>query len=122
MNRRPPRSTRTDTLCPSSTLCLSRLPGREGPLDETSAKRAMDALRDRFDIYSRRSALFQDLKAGVAPAGIEYYLPLFFDATATLFDYLGDGVLPILGEGAGECAEQFQAQVAERYEIGRAHV
>jgi len=95
------------------------LPGREVPLDEASAKRAMDALRERFDIDTRRSALFQDLKAGVAPAGIEYYLPLFFDATATLFDYLGDGVLPILGEGAGECAEQFQAQVAERYEQRR---
>ncbi|TAK39469.1 MAG: transcription-repair coupling factor [Lysobacteraceae bacterium] len=95
------------------------LPGREVPLDEASAKRAMDALRERFDIATRRSALFQDLKAGVAPAGIEYYLPLFFDATATLFDYLGDGVLPILGEGAGECAEQFQAQVAERYEQRR---
>src|SRR5690606_29377815 len=95
------------------------LPGREVPLDEASAKRAMDALRERFDIDTRRSALFQDLKAGVAPAGVEYYLPLFFDRTATLFDYLGDGILPVVGDGAGECAEQFLAQVADRYEQRR---
>src|SRR5690606_17187464 len=95
------------------------LPGREVPLDEASAKRAMDALRERFDIDTRRSALFQDLKAGVAPAGIEYYLPLFFDRTATLFDYLGEGILPVVGDGAGECAEQFLAQVADRYEQRR---
>ena len=95
------------------------LPGREVPLDEASTKRAMDALRDRFDIDTRRSALYQDLKAGVAPAGIEYYLPLFFDGTATLFDYLDAAALPILGEGAAECAEQFHAQVAERYEQRR---
>jgi transcription-repair coupling factor (superfamily II helicase) len=60
-------------------------------------QRALDALRDRFDIDTRRSALFQDLKAGPAPAGIEYYLPLFFEtprgaeSTATLFDYLVEG-------------------------------
>src|SRR5688572_3586640 len=60
------------------------LPGREVPLDDEALKRAMGALRERFDIDTRRSALFQDLKAGAAPAGIEYYLPLFFDKTATL--------------------------------------
>src|SRR5690606_12472501 len=95
------------------------LPGREVPMDDASAQRAMDALRERFDIDARRSALFQDLKAGVAPAGIEYYLPLFFDATATLFDYLGEGVLAVLGDGAGDAADQFHLQLGERHEQRR---
>ena len=95
------------------------LPGREVPMDEASTQRAMARLRERFDIDTRRSALFQDLKAGVAPAGIEYYLPLFFDATATLFDYLGDDVLAVVGEGAGDAADQFHANVADRYEQRR---
>src|SRR5690606_28591960 len=59
------------------------------------------------------------LKAGVAPAGIEYYLPLFFDATATLFDYLDERTLAVVGEGAGDAADQFHAHVAERYEQRR---
>ena len=95
------------------------LPGREVPLDEASTQRAMAALRERFDIDSRRSALFQDLKAGVAPAGIEYYLPLFFESTATLFDYLAGDALPLLGEGALEAAEQFHTQAADRHEQRR---
>src|SRR5690606_27102907 len=95
------------------------LPGREVPLDDAATTRAMNALRERFDIDTRRSGLFQDLKAGVAPAGVEYYLPLFFDATATLFDYLDSGVLPVLGEGAGEAADQFHVQLGERYEQRR---
>jgi transcription-repair coupling factor (superfamily II helicase) len=95
------------------------LPGREVPLDEAATQRAMAVLRERFDIDTRRSGLFQDLKAGVAPAGVEYYLPLFFDATATLFDYLGDGMLPVLGDGAAEAAEQFHVQLGERYEQRR---
>jgi transcription-repair coupling factor (superfamily II helicase) len=95
------------------------LPGRELPLDEASLKHALDALRDRFDVDTRRSALYQDLKAGLAPAGIEYYLPLFFTQTATLFDYLGADALPVIGDGAMEAAEQFWKQTAERYEQRR---
>jgi len=94
------------------------LPGRELPLDDASLKRALDALRDRFDVDTRRSALYQDLKAGLAPAGIEYYLPLFFSQTSTLFDYLGDA-LPVVADGAMEAADQFWKQTVERYEQRR---
>src|SRR3546814_7613803 len=79
----------------------------------------MDALRERFDIDTRRSALFQDLKSGHAPAGIEYYLPLFFDRTATLFDYLGDDTLPLVAVGVAEAADQFWKQTSERHEQRR---
>jgi len=95
------------------------LPGREVPLDEAALKRAMDALRERFDIDSRRSALFQDLKAGAAPAGIEYYLPLFFESTATLFDYFDAAMLPVLGEGVSTATDAFWAQAQDRYEQRR---
>src|SRR5690606_415778 len=95
------------------------LPGREVPLDEASTTRAMDALRERFDIDTRRSALFQDLKSGHAPAGIEYYLPLFFDRTATLFDYLADDALPLVAAGVPEAADHFWKQTGERHEQRR---
>ena len=36
-----------------------------------------------------KSRIYKDIGNGVATAGIEYYLPLFFDETATVFDYLG---------------------------------
>ena len=95
------------------------LPGREIPFDEEATKRAMETLRERFDIDTRRSSLFQDLKAGIAPSGIEYYLPLFFEQTSTLLDYLGDNALPVIGEGALEASEHFWAQTRERYEQRR---
>ncbi len=95
------------------------LPGREVPMDDASISRVMDALRERFDVDTRRSALYQDLKSRLAPAGIEYYLPLFFERTATLFDYLGPGVLPVVAPGVGEAAEAFWIQTGERYEQRR---
>ncbi len=92
------------------------LPGREVPMDEASIARVL-AMRERFDVDTRRSSLYQDLKSGLAPAGVEYYLPLFFERTATLFDYLPSGSLPVVCAGAA--AEAFWAQTGERYEQRR---
>jgi transcription-repair coupling factor (superfamily II helicase) len=96
------------------------LPGREFPLTDEAAKDFRNNLRERFPIDIRRCPLYQDMKEGVTPGGIEYYLPLFFSRTATLFDYLGEDSLFVLGEGAGEASESFWTNTAERYEQ-RAH-
>jgi len=115
------------------------LPAREFPLTEQAAKDFRSNLRERFPIDVRRCPLYQDMKEGVTPGGIEYYLPLFFpvksppmdgrgaavaphenSGTATLFDYLADDALFVLGEGAGEAADQFWSHTAERYDQ-RAH-
>ena len=101
------------------TDAVKMLPGREIPLDDLSVQRALDALRERFDVDMRRSSLYQDLKAGVAPAGVEYYLPLFFEQTATLFDYLDATALPLIADGVTESVEAFWAQTSNRYEQRR---
>jgi transcription-repair coupling factor (superfamily II helicase) len=102
------------------------LPGRELPMDEASIARVLETLRERFDVDTRRSALYQDLKAGLAPAGIEYYLPLFFppardgsETTATLFDYLPVSALPVLADGSNAAATAFWQQTRNRYEQRR---
>ncbi|MBD8900053.1 transcription-repair coupling factor [Rhodanobacter sp. DHG33] len=96
------------------------LPAREFPVTEQAAKDFRSALRERFPIDVRRCPLYQDMKEGVTPGGIEYYLPLFFPQTSTLFDYLADDALLVLGEGAGEASEAFWTQTGERYDQ-RAH-
>ena len=96
------------------------LPGREFPLTDGAAKDFRVRLRERFPIDIRRCPIYKDMGEGVTPGGIEYYLPLFFEQTATLFDYLASDALFVLGEGAGEAAEQFWGQTAERYDQ-RAH-
>ncbi len=98
---------------------VQMLPGREVPLEGSALERALSTLRDRFDIDTRRSGLYQDLKAGIATSGIEYYLPLFFEKTATLFDYLPANAMPVLGDGAMEAADHFWRGTGERYEQRR---
>ncbi|MEP7041895.1 MAG: transcription-repair coupling factor [Dokdonella sp.] len=92
------------------------LPAREFPLTEESAKAFRHTLRERFPIDPRRCPLYQDIKEGVTPAGIEFYLPLFFEQTETLFDYLASDALFVLGDGVLEAAENFWTQASERYE------
>ena len=96
------------------------LPAREFPLTDAAAKDFRGKLRERFPIDVRRCPLYQDMKEGVTPGGIEYYLPLFFEQTATLFDYLSDTAVFLLAEGALESAQQFWQQTGERYDQ-RAH-
>ncbi|HJU27119.1 MAG TPA: DEAD/DEAH box helicase, partial [Rhodanobacteraceae bacterium] len=96
------------------------LPAREFPLTDEATKAFRERLRERFPIDVRRCPLYQDMKAGVTPAGIEYYLPLFFERTETLFDYLHEGALFVVGEGALDASGHFWTQVGERHDQ-RAH-
>jgi transcription-repair coupling factor (superfamily II helicase) len=64
------------------------LPAREFPMDEAGRNQFRRSFRDSFEGDPSRSRIYKDVSNGVAPAGIEYYLPLFFEQTATLFDYL----------------------------------
>ncbi|QHG87591.1 transcription-repair coupling factor [Xanthomonas cucurbitae] len=98
---------------------VKMLPGREVPMDDASIERVLACLRERFDVDTRRSALYQDLKSGIAPSGVEYYLPMFFSKTATLFDYLDTRVLPLIATGVSNAADAFWTQAQHRYEQRR---
>jgi len=75
------------------------LPGREFPMDEPSRTAFRGRWRERFEGDPSRSPTYRDIGNGIASAGIEYYLPLFFDETATLFDYLPDDAsLALVGD------------------------
>jgi transcription-repair coupling factor (superfamily II helicase) len=65
------------------------LPGREFPMDEAARAKFRSRWRELLDGDPTKSRIYKDIGNGVATAGIEYYLPLFFEQTATVFDYLG---------------------------------
>lgn len=95
---------------------IQLLPAREVPLDRGGIKTFKDNWSSRFDVDPRRSTLYQDVSEGIAPQGIEYYLPLFFNETATLFDYLPDRC-QILNEGSIETvAENYWREIQRRHE------
>ncbi len=92
------------------------LPARETPMDEAGVACFRDSWHRSFDADIRRCQIYQDVSAGMAPQGIEYYLPLFFKETATLLDYLPPAAVFVLDADVLGAAKRHLADVAERYE------
>ncbi len=67
------------------------LPGREFPMDEAARSAFRSRWREVFEGDPSRATIYRDIGNGIASAGIEYYLPLFFEHTSTLFEYLPEG-------------------------------
>ncbi len=95
---------------------ISLLPGREYPLDEAGIRSFRDRWHARFDVDHRQCPVYQDICDGIASAGIEYYLPLFFAECASLFDYLPDNATIATVAGIEASAEHFWRDARQRYE------
>ncbi len=95
------------------------MPAREFPLSEDGINHFRQQYRLHFEGNPQDSVIYRDVSQGLAPAGIEYYLPLFFAQTQTLFDYLPDNTLIISAAGANDAAQQFWDESNERYESAR---
>ena len=95
------------------------LPARETALLEENITRFRSGWRSRFEGNPATCPVYKDVSNGIAPAGIEYYLPLFYEETSSLFDYISDASLMVLDEGVQEAAETFWQEIEQRYEQGR---
>jgi transcription-repair coupling factor (superfamily II helicase) len=93
------------------------LPAREFPMDEAGITRFRQNYRERFEGDPSKSKLYKDVSNKLAPGGIEYYLPLFFDATATLFDYLPEGTALVLHGDAQGAVEGYWKDTQNRHRM-----
>jgi transcription-repair coupling factor (superfamily II helicase) len=93
------------------------LPGREFPMDDEARARFRGRWRELLDGDPTRSRIYKDIGTGVATAGIEYYLPLFFDDTATVFDYLGETATVVLHGDLEPAFAHFWQDTRERHRL-----
>ena len=105
------------TLYPVPEIRL--LPAREFPMDEKGQATFRQNFRDRFEGDPSKSRIYKDVSKGIAPAGIEYYLPLFFGKTATIFDYLPKMATLCLHNDVDEAIVTFAKDTASRYNLLR---
>jgi len=96
------------------------LPGREFPMDEAARTTFRSRWREYFEGDPSRSVVYKDISSGIASAGIEYYLPLFFEQTATLFDYLPDGAALALVGDIDAAIKRFWADTTSRHRFLKA--
>ncbi|MBF2760063.1 MAG: transcription-repair coupling factor [Ectothiorhodospiraceae bacterium AqS1] len=95
------------------------LPAHEFPTVPDAVARFRQAWRRRFEGDPSKCPIYREVSQGGWPAGIEYYLPLFFDAPATVFDFLSPTTVVVLADGVHEAAESFARDTKERWENRR---
>jgi transcription-repair coupling factor (superfamily II helicase) len=91
------------------------LPGREFPFDEASRTAFRSRWREEFEGDPSRATIYRDIGNGVPSAGIEYYLPLFFDDTATLFHYLPQNAHLVFCGDLEASIRRFLTDTKQRY-------
>lgn len=95
---------------------IELLPAHEFPFDEAAINSFRQNWRKQFEGNPLNAVVYQDVSQSLTPAGIEYYFPLFFEETATIFDYLSPKSLVIYSSAVTDIAANFWQEVKLRYE------
>ncbi|MGH8293164.1 MAG: transcription-repair coupling factor [Gammaproteobacteria bacterium] len=98
---------------------IKLLPAREFPLDENGIRGFRQRYRARFEGDPLKNPAYRDVSNGLAPGGVEYYAPLFFDQTTGFFDYLPSNAVVATLEDTAGALQLAWTQIAERYEQHR---
>ena len=93
------------------------LPAKEFPTDDFAIETFRKNYRARFEKASNAAeSIYQQVSKKIMPAGIENYLPLFFDNTETLFDYLNDDSLLITIGDIESATKKYLFEIEQRFE------
>jgi transcription-repair coupling factor (superfamily II helicase) len=95
------------------------LPGREFPLDDDARALFRRRFRERFEGDPSKREIYKAIGRGGVPAGIEYYLPLFFESTAVLADYIPPDTLLCLHGDVGGAVRRFWQDTHSRHTLMR---
>ncbi|MGF1785740.1 transcription-repair coupling factor [Photobacterium swingsii] len=95
------------------------LPAHEFPTDEIAVENFRMRWRERFEARREPESIYQQVSKRTWPAGIEYWQPLFFEQTETLFDYLPESSLLVTVGELEAPVDQFLADAEYRYDQRR---
>jgi transcription-repair coupling factor (superfamily II helicase) len=101
---------------------IKLLPAREFPTDANALSVFRQQYLDAFPDYTSKDSAFASITKGMMPGGVEYYLPLFFTNTDTIFDYLPKHTVLLLDEDLQGSSERFWQDLTHRYEQYRHNV
>jgi len=96
------------------------LPGHEFPFDDASRTAFRNRWREVFEGDPTRCSIYKDANLGIPSAGIESYLPLFFEESSNLFDYFprsGEPVWLVSIGDVDDAIRSFWKDTLARYEF-----
>ncbi|OAM25753.1 MULTISPECIES: transcription-repair coupling factor [Eikenella] len=106
------------TLSPVSEIRL--LPAHEFPTDTDAQKIFRTRFREEIQSNPNEAAVYQAVSNGQFGAGVEYYLPLFFeDGCASLFEYIGENALAVCVGDVHAEAVRFEGEIKSRHALAQ---
>jgi transcription-repair coupling factor (superfamily II helicase) len=93
------------------------LPAREFPTDEQARTTFRTRFREAIEGDPTKSRIYKDISQGGLPAGIEYYLPLFFEQTASLAEYLPEQAAVLLHGDVAAAVRKFWSDTESRFRL-----
>ena len=98
---------------------INLLPAHEFPTDTDGTNLFRSQYREQFTSTIDKESIYHQVSNGIMPAGIEYYLPLFFEQTNTLCDYFADNTLVIVSGDIDKALAHYWSDIEYRYEDRR---
>ncbi len=98
---------------------IDLLPAHEFPMDADGINLFRSQYREQFKSTIDKESVYHQVSNGIMPAGIEYYLPLFFEQTDTLFSYLASNALIVLSGDIESSIKHYWHDIEYRYEDRR---
>ncbi len=95
---------------------IQLLPARETPLNPEAVREFRRRYRMRFTGDLAEQAVYRDVSNGIAPGGVEFFLPLFFERTSQLFEYLPPNSVLVEMNNAAAAVEGLWNGIVERHE------
>lgn len=95
---------------------IALLPAREYPLDEAHITQFRQRWRSHFPGNPRHCPIYDSISSGQSAAGIEYYLPLFYETLSTIGEYLPENTIVFETCQIASVAEKYWEEIEHRYE------
>tara|TARA_B100001013_G_scaffold78922_1_gene42393 strand:+ start:946 stop:4359 length:3414 start_codon:yes stop_codon:yes gene_type:complete len=108
-----PETQRSD----ESTTTISLLPAREFPMTSESIDLFRQNFRRLFEGDPQQQQVYRDVSRGNPSQGIDYYFPLFFENTETLFDYLPNAIGWVIDRELPEASDTFWSGIRDRHAV-----
>ena len=103
------------SLYPTNKIKL--LPARECPLDDEGVGTFRNNYREKFEGDLSKSKIYKSITKSTPFAGMEWYLPLFFKQTNSIFDYIEPKDIVLLLGDTAKAASDYWSETTSRYRL-----
>ena len=101
---------------------VTLLPAREFSFSQDNIALFRSRFREQVQTPPSDSYIYNDVSEGILPSGIENYLPLFFEKTASLFDYLPADSYTFYDEDIDQSCTRYWKHIQDRYQQSRDNI